>query len=164
MYKDKNRGFTLVEMMVVVAIIAILAAIAIPNYQRYVVKSRRADAMAELQNIGMRINSRKIVEGVYSHISLAQVLGTTSSNGTLPFPQGTPFYNIRIINTTNNTAMTGTTMNSGRWRLEATPLSTTIMNIDGKISYDVDGEKCRDKNKDGTFQTAECGLKDEWKD
>ncbi|MBP0627376.1 MULTISPECIES: type IV pilin protein [unclassified Cupriavidus] len=36
------RGFTLVEVMIAVAIIAILAAIAIPNYSRYVVRSHRA--------------------------------------------------------------------------------------------------------------------------
>lgn len=43
-----SRGFTLIELMIVVAITAILAAIAYPSYQEYVRKSRRAEARAQL--------------------------------------------------------------------------------------------------------------------
>lgn len=45
----RQRGFTLIELMIVVVIMAILASIAYPSYQRYVVKSRRAAATACLQ-------------------------------------------------------------------------------------------------------------------
>jgi type IV pilus assembly protein PilE len=44
----RAAGFTLIELMIVVAIIAILAAIALPSYIRYVQKSRRSDAYAAL--------------------------------------------------------------------------------------------------------------------
>jgi type IV pilus assembly protein PilA len=47
----KNRGFTLIELMVVVAIVAILAAIAIPNYLKFVSKTRRAEVKYNLEAI-----------------------------------------------------------------------------------------------------------------
>lgn len=47
----RARGFTLIELMVVVAIVAILAAIAVPAYSRYAFRSRRGDGQALLLRI-----------------------------------------------------------------------------------------------------------------
>lgn len=46
-----QTGFTLIELMIAVAIVALLAAIAVPNYTRYVEKSRRTDATTALTRI-----------------------------------------------------------------------------------------------------------------
>ncbi len=44
----RGAGFTLIELMIVVAVIGVLAAIAYPNYREYVMKSNRSDAKASL--------------------------------------------------------------------------------------------------------------------
>lgn len=48
---EGEGGFTLIELMIVVAIVGILAAIAIPNYFRYQAKTRQAEAKINLGNI-----------------------------------------------------------------------------------------------------------------
>ncbi|BDU20452.1 pilin [Dyella sp. GSA-30] len=49
--KNVQKGFTLIELMIVVAIIAILAAIAIPQYQTYVIRSQVTRAMSEAGDV-----------------------------------------------------------------------------------------------------------------
>lgn len=51
---NRPKGFTLVELMITVAIVAILSAVAIPSYQQYILKSRRAVAKTFLLDVSAK--------------------------------------------------------------------------------------------------------------
>lgn len=70
----KQNGFTLIELMIVVAIIAILAAVAIPQYQNYIIRTQMARAHGELNTL------RSAIEICQSDGNLTSVCVTDSVN------------------------------------------------------------------------------------
>ncbi len=62
----KNRGFTLIEVMIVVAVVGILAAVAYPSYVEYTKKTRRAEAAAVLMDAVQVVERNFSQTGVYS--------------------------------------------------------------------------------------------------
>lgn len=131
-----QRGFTLIELMIVVAIIGVLAAIAYPSYQSYVIKSKRTDMMSEMHNIAAEIQSRKLAQGTYSNAL------TTGLGGDFP-RQGTALYTITF---TPNPL-------TSEWSIVATPKAGSQMANDGVLSLNHRNIKCRD---------TDCGTGDEW--
>lgn len=165
--QKQQYGFTLIEMMIVVAVIGILAAIAYPSYQRYVIKTKRTDMMTELQNIASRIESQKLAMGGYTAVPLASVLGGTPSAGNVAYPATNALYEVSIwdMSLATPAKMIGANLASRQWQISAIPRATAQMANDGRLTLDSQGIKCRDKNNDGDTQdSGECGSNAEWQD
>src|SRR5450432_2489626 len=75
----RRRGFTLIEMMIVIAVIGLLAAVALPSYQSSVKKARRADARSALATTAQLMERYSTEHGAsgYSTATLSTGAGTT---------------------------------------------------------------------------------------
>jgi len=65
MKSPKNKGFTIIELIVVIAIIAVLAGIVMTNVSRYINKSKEARAIADAQNISKALSLFYVQYGDY---------------------------------------------------------------------------------------------------
>lgn len=145
----KQAGFTIVELLITVAIVAILVMIAYPSYQNYVVRTKRADMMTELQNIGRLIESQKLSLGRadYQGVNVSSTLGDYPKNETA-------LYTVTIQDRNRAGGVVQGGLNTGRWLLTATPKTGTIMENDGVLTLRHNGQKCR---------ASACGMSDEWR-
>lgn len=64
-YHSQNKGFTLVELMIAVAVLAILGAIAIPAYQQYITQSKRQSARSVLEQFPLLLESYRAENGQF---------------------------------------------------------------------------------------------------
>jgi len=83
---QKQKGFTLIEVMIVVAIIGIISAIAYPSYMESVRKSNRADGKAALNDVAQRLQRCFTAYSSYTHASCG--VGQTLNGGSVSSGEG----------------------------------------------------------------------------
>ena len=109
----QQKGFTLIELMITVAVIGILAAVALPSYNQYVARAKRAEARAEVLRAEGWMERYFTENNRYSSTAAAPTTNPTAFTtnfGTVP-KSGTAYYNISL--TVSSTGYTITATRTG---------------------------------------------------
>src|SRR5690606_13002985 len=123
----KNNGFTLIELMIVVVILGILAAIAYPSYTGYQERGKRLEAQTVLLDIAQQLPVYKVAHGNYDNASSAPFV-------TAKIPStGTENYSVVLI----------VSADKHSWSLEATPANSMINT--GALTLNSSGQQCWEK-------------------
>lgn len=96
------RGFTLIELMITVAIIGVLAAIALPAYNDYVTRSKFSEAYAHLADLRVKMEQYYLDNRRYSDTTGGGTCGITGGN--TPATQGTKYFDFTCASSTNTAA------------------------------------------------------------
>lgn len=143
-YVKKPGGFTLMELMIVVAIVAIIAAFGYPSYQSSISKARRADAKSALDGLSQAMERYFTANNTY--LGAATGGADTGAPGMFPaeapLDGGTKFYDLTI------NAATATTFS-----VRATPKNGQLG--DGMLEVDNTGARRWDSNNNGAFEATE---------
>lgn len=129
-WPTQMAGFTLIELMIVIAVVAILAAIAIPGYREQVRKTRRSTATAELLAVAQALERFNTVNGSYVATAgdPSAVPPTSNSNGA-------------CNRTLDYYTVTCTTLTATTFVAQAAPRSDQTGDRCGSFTYSQAGQK-----------------------
>jgi len=143
----RAKGFTLIELIIAVAIVGILASIAVPAYQESVKKSRRASAKSALSSFANAMERHATENN--SYLGAAGTSGAPANTGApwifsteAPVDGGTKYYDLTISAATQTT-----------YTLRATPKGPQA--DDGMLELDHTGAKRWDSDNSGSFEAGE---------
>ncbi|PTQ90676.1 type IV pilin protein [Agitococcus lubricus] len=137
----KMTGFTLMELMTGLAIVAILLSIAIPSYQEYTTRNNRGAVQSEMLQIASFLERYKAQQLTYQGATLPALYGSL----TYPKAGGSVLYNFTLTISANATS----------WELAAVPASGSQQTGDGALKLDSQGRRCWNKGSD---IAASCNL------
>jgi type IV pilus assembly protein PilE len=132
-------GFTLIELMIVVAIVAVLAMLAFPAFVDHVRKSRRADAITELNKVAQAQERWRANNPNYNNADVSSaatglrlVGGTTVATS---YNLSSGYYTIAIGTTLSSTTYTATATAAGAQSTDAKCATLTLTMTGGNVTY-----------------------------
>ncbi|MFT4937086.1 MAG: type IV pilus assembly protein PilE [Paraglaciecola sp.] len=146
----KSKGFTLIELMIAVAIVGIIATIAYPSYQGMLQKSSRSVAQADLMALAAAMERHKAA--TYTYKGAAVSAGDTGAPTVFysHSPSAEPVADRRYDLTIDTMSSSGTS-----YLIKATPLSGGPQAGDGNLFFYSDGRKAWDKDSNGSVGSSE---------
>ncbi len=128
------RGFTLIELMVVIVIIATLAAIAFPSYQEYARRSNVSIAQQEMQKIAEQLERHKAKNFTYRDFDPNYIYGQTAALNSVTLPRGATGSAIKYTITIRDVEaptklLTDSTIRARGWAMQAATTDTRNYNL-----------------------------------